>query len=158
MELLAQQYEYVKGARHALFAYCQAMDNADLFKKVAAFNGSTISELLLHIANAYISWLENFGLGGTLSFYENGNVKDLEEIRILYEQVDLFVLEFLKKYSDDYRRSLTREIKRKGITLTLTPLQLFTHVITHEFHHKGQILTMSRTLGYIPVDTDVIRT
>jgi uncharacterized damage-inducible protein DinB len=70
----------------------------------------------------------------------------------------MFVLEFLKKYSDDYRRSLTREIKRKGITLTLTPLQLFTHVITHEFHHKGQILTMSRTLGYIPVDTDVIRT
>ncbi len=62
-ELLILQYENIKGARHALFAYCQSMDNADLFKKVAAFNDSTISDLLLHNANTYISWLENFGLG-----------------------------------------------------------------------------------------------
>ena len=156
-ELLILQYENIKGARHALFDYCQSMDNADLLKKVPAFNESCISDMLLHIANTYISWLENFGLGGTLPFYENDDIKELKEIKILYEQVDLFVHEFLKKYSDDYMRSLTREIKRKGITLTLTPLQLFTHVITHEFHHKGQILTMSRILGYIPVDTDVIR-
>ena len=157
-ELLIQQYENIKGARHALFAYCESMDNADLFKKVEAFNDSTISDLLLHSGNTYISWLENFGLDGTLPFYENDDIKELKEIKILYEQVDLFVHEFLKKYSDDYMRSLTREIKRKGITLTLTPLQLFTHVMTHEFHHKGQILTMSRLLGYVPADTDVIRT
>jgi uncharacterized damage-inducible protein DinB len=35
--------------------------------------------------------------------------------------------------------------------------QIFTHVITHEFHHKGQILSLSRHLGYTPVDTDIIR-
>jgi uncharacterized damage-inducible protein DinB len=156
-KLLVLQYKNIRGARHALFTYCESMDNADLFKKVAAFNDSCISDMLLHIANTYISWLENLGLGGTLPFHENGDVKELKEIKILFEQADLFVNEFLKKYSDDYMRSLTREIKRKAITLTLTPLQLFTHVITNEFHHKGQILTMSRILGYIPVDTDVIR-
>ncbi len=37
------------------------------------------------------------------------------------------------------------------------PLKLFTHVITHEFHHKGQILSLSRHLGYVRVDTDIIR-
>ncbi|MCB0640529.1 MAG: ATP-binding cassette domain-containing protein, partial [Phaeodactylibacter sp.] len=36
-------------------------------------------------------------------------------------------------------------------------LKLFTHVITHEFHHKGQVLSFSRHLGYTPVDTDVLR-
>jgi uncharacterized damage-inducible protein DinB len=35
--------------------------------------------------------------------------------------------------------------------------KLFTHTITHEFHHKGQILTLSRQLGYTPVDTDIMR-
>jgi len=39
--------------------------------------------------------------------------------------------------------------------VTATPLQLFTHVLTHEFHHKGQIMTMCRILGYTPVETDV---
>jgi len=157
LELLVQQYETIKGARGALFTYCKSMDRADLFKKVEDFNNSFISDMLLHIANAYISWLENFGLGGTVPFHEYGDVKELQEIILFFEQVDLFVHAFLKTYSDDYMRVLTREIKRKGITLSLTPLQLYTHVITHEFHHKGQVLTMSRLLGYIPVDTDVIR-
>ncbi|MCB0535444.1 MAG: hypothetical protein KDD14_24780 [Saprospiraceae bacterium] len=37
------------------------------------------------------------------------------------------------------------------------PLRLFTHIVTHEFHHKGQILSLSRHLGYTPVDTDIMR-
>jgi uncharacterized damage-inducible protein DinB len=157
-QLLAAQYEDIKGARQALFAYCKSMKSEDPFKKIATFNNNCISDMLVHNINTYISWLENFGLDGAMPFHANEDVKSLKEIKILFEQVDLFVNEFLKKYSDDYMQSLTREITRKGITLTLTPLQLFTHVITHEFHHKGQILTMSRVLGYIPVDTDVIRT
>jgi uncharacterized damage-inducible protein DinB len=97
-------------------------------------------------------------MDGTMPFYENGDVENLNDIKLLFEQVDFIVQEFLEKYSDDYQVSLTKTIPRKGIKLILTPLQLFTHVITHEFHHKGQILTMSRLLGYIPADTDVIRT
>jgi hypothetical protein len=95
-ELLVLQYENVKGARHALFDYCEGMDNADLFKKVEVFNDTCISDLLLHTANTYISWLENYGLGGTQPFHENGDVRKLKEIKILYGQVDLFVNEFLK--------------------------------------------------------------
>ncbi|RZL05047.1 MAG: hypothetical protein EOO89_27250 [Pedobacter sp.] len=34
---------------------------------------------------------------------------------------------------------------------------IFTHVITHEFHHKGQSMTMSRLLGHTPPDTDILR-
>lgn len=37
------------------------------------------------------------------------------------------------------------------------PLKIFTHVITHGFHHKGQILSLNRHLKYAPVDTDIIR-
>ena len=35
--------------------------------------------------------------------------------------------------------------------------RLFTHVVTHEFHDKGQILSLTRHLGFVPVDTDVMR-
>ncbi|RZK68975.1 MAG: hypothetical protein EOO92_22520, partial [Pedobacter sp.] len=38
-----------------------------------------------------------------------------------------------------------------------TVTSLFTHVITHEFHHKGQIMSMMRLIGYIPPDADIIR-
>ncbi|TDH29325.1 hypothetical protein EXU57_00555 [Segetibacter sp. 3557_3] len=44
-----------------------------------------------------------------------------------------------------------------GTVSQATPLQVYTHVITPEFHHKGQVLTLSRQQGYIPADTDIIR-
>jgi len=91
-------------------------------------------------------------------FRNNDDIQSLDEIESLFEQVDEFVKNFLEKYSSDYERPFTKTIAHKGIPVTVMPLQLFTHVITHEFHRKGQILTMSRLLGYTPVDTDVIRT
>ncbi|HTD40563.1 MAG TPA: DinB family protein [Mucilaginibacter sp.] len=157
-QLLLSQYEIVKGARHALFTYCETMHDDDIFKKVVAFNNSSISDLLVHNANTYISWVDNFGMDGACSFYTNDDVTSLNDIKLIFDVIDMIVNNFLKKYNDDYLQPQTRHIARKGITFTLTPLQLFTHVITHEFHHKGQMLTMSRLLGYIPVDTDAIRT
>ena len=155
-ELLSAQYELVKGARGALFTYC-ATTGEDFFKPVPTFNDNSIRDLWVHIANTYISWLDNFALDGTRTFYDNEEVQTLYQIKTIFDDVDLIVNDFLGKYRDDYLSSVTKHIARKGITLTLSPLQLFTHVITHEFHHKGQILTMSRLLGYTPVDTDVIR-
>lgn len=47
--------------------------------------------------------------------------------------------------------------KLEGVERHVTSLELFSHVITHEYHHKGQVLSISRHLGYTPVDTDIIR-
>jgi len=157
-QLLLSQYDLIKSARHALFSYCENIAPADLFKKVETFNNSCIIDLLVHNANTYTGWLQNFGLDAAVPSYESSNIKNLAEVEQIFEGVDLFVADFLQKYSDNYEDNVTKIVKHRGTTATLTPLELFTHVITHEFHHKGQILTMSRVLGYIPVDTDVIRT
>ena len=157
-QLLLSQYELIKSARHALFSYCDNMAQADLFKKVDAFNNNCIIDLLVHNANTYIHWLKNFGLDGTVPFHESEAIKDLKDIDTLYETVDILVSDFLDGYRSGYEQSITKKTPRRDVVITVTPLQLFTHVITHEFHHKGQILTMSRLLGYTPVDTDVIRT
>lgn len=154
--LLSAQYELVKGARNALFTYC-ATTGEDFIKPVSTFNDNSIRDLLVHIANTYISWLDNFGLDGNRTFYGNEEGQTIYQIKTIFDEVDLIVNDFLEKYQDDYQSAMTKHIARKGITLTLSPLHLFTHVITHEFHHKGQILTMSRLLGYTPVDTDIIR-
>lgn len=155
-EILLDQYALVTGARGALFTYC-ATTGEDFLKPVATFNNNAIRDLLVHIANTYISWLDNFGLDGSRTFYANDEVQTLDQIKTIMDEVDLIVNDFLEKHKACYQSTITKHIARKGVTLTLSPLQLFTHVITHEFHHKGQILTMSRLLGYTPVDTDVIR-
>ena len=155
-ELLLDQYELVKGSRGALFAYC-ATTGEDFLKPVPTFNNNSIRDLLVHIINTYIGWIDNFALDGSRVFHGNEDAQRLYQIKTIFDEVDLIVNDFLEKYSEDYQSPMTKYIARKDITLTLLPLQLFTHVITHEFHHKGQILIMSRILGYIPVDTDIIR-
>jgi uncharacterized damage-inducible protein DinB len=52
---------------------------------------------------------------------------------------------------------ISAKVPGRDIQLTVTALELLTHVTTHEYHHKGQVLTISRQLGYTPVDTDLIR-
>lgn len=156
-QLLEAQYNEIKGARNALFAYCESMKPTDLFKPNQVFNDASIADLLVHNANTYISWINNFGLDGNSPFYKAESFKNLEEIKLLFEKVDQTMVDFLEKYKGDYEQPLTAKVKHRGFTLTETPLQLYTQAITHEFHHKGQIVTMSRLLGYTPVDTDVIR-
>ena len=156
-QLLMSQYELIKSARHALFAYCKSLGEGDLFKKVNTFNDNCIIDLLVHNANTYISWIGNLGLDAGEAFHEGNDIKNFEEIEQLFAKIDQFVSDFLEKYKNNYEQPFIKTIAHKGINVTVTPLQLFTHVITHEFHHKGQILTLSRLLGYMPVDTDAIR-
>jgi len=158
LQLLTSQYELIKGSRGVLFAYCERMKGGDLYKPVGEFNNSSIAGLLVHNANTYIGWVSNFGMNRNAPFYKAEDIKSLDEIKELFEKVNALVTEFLEKYAGDFEQPVTGMVKHRGFSTALSPLQLFTHVITHEFHHKGQILTMSRLLGYTPVDTDVIRT
>jgi uncharacterized damage-inducible protein DinB len=156
--LLQAQYNSVKSARQVLLNYCGSMENAGLFKQIAAFNNSSISSLLIHTANTYLHWLVFADREIPVNYFKEEDIKSISDIQSIYQQVDMAVNDFLTKYAGDYQQSFSKKLPARDKTITVTPLELFTHVITHEFHHKGQILTMSRQLGYIPVDTDVIRT
>ena len=153
---LLHQYQLILGAREALFNYCKTIKPDDLVQPLAAFNNETINSMLIHSANTYIGWLANYSLQQTRSFFDVEIYKELSAVQQAFEQVNLAVNDFLHHYTD--RIDVPVTFPKNNVPLTTTPLQLFTHIITHEFHHKGQILTMSRLLGYTPIDTDVIRT
>lgn len=63
--------------------------------------------------------------------------------------------DFLLNIEMDKVREL--EFELNGQQKNASILKLFTHVITHEFHHKGQIISLKRHLGYIPAVTDILR-
>lgn len=115
-----------------------------------------MGSLMRHVANTYLGWLVNFLQQEQRPYFTEDNHKNLAAIRSMFEQVNLVTNDFLLHHKDDITTPII--LPREGeAALTLTPMELFTHVITHEFHHKGQLANMSRQLGYIPVDTDVIR-
>jgi len=156
MEVLKQQYRIIKGSREVVLNYCQSIKFEDLTKSIESFNKNSVCYLLLHIANTYKFWLKRFTSGQEFEYFTEEKTKSVNDIRKAFNEVNTLVDEFLNKYSDR-NTPIEGEIFWLKKNMTYTVLQLFTHVITHEFHHKGQIMTMSRLLGYTPPDADVIR-
>lgn len=154
--LLLHQYTLITGAREALFAYCRSVDTQDFVRALPAFNGSSMQQLLLHVANTYIHWLSRFALNRDKPYFEANEGAGVDHIYTLFDEVNEEVHIFLDVLGDK-PFDLTQGKHRQGRTVKSTPVELFTHVVTHEFHHKGQIMSMSRQLGYVPVDSDVIR-
>ncbi|SDM34253.1 Uncharacterized damage-inducible protein DinB (forms a four-helix bundle) [Catalinimonas alkaloidigena] len=148
-------YQLVQSSRAALLRYCETLPPAALLQPLPSFNDSSMRDLMVHIANAYRHWLENFGLHQERPYFDPEACQTVEDLRALFMTSDQLVDEFMQTYEGRWSDVVINTIR--GKRLEITPLTLFTHVITHEFHHKGQILSMSRQLGYTPVDTDVIR-
>lgn len=151
------QYELIRGARTVLLDYCATLKPTDFTAPVSVCNNSSMRDLLVHVAGAYTVWLGEVGMARDVQRPVAAAVPDVSGVRALFAEVDALLTDFMHYYTSSWEEPLVFDFARQSRTLTLMPLQLFTHVVTHEFHHKGQVLSMSRQLGYTPVDTDVIR-
>jgi len=149
------QYDYVKSSRQVLLHYCKSISEIDFVTENSSFGRGSIRNLLVHIGNTYEFWIGRHALNFEMSFTPYNTVKDAAQAEALFLSIDSLITKFIDVYSGRYLEELAFEINDQK--QTATPLKLFTHVITHEFHHKGQILSLSRQLGYVPVDTDIIR-
>ena len=156
METLRQQYTLVQSARGALIDYLSGIPFQKLHQPVEAFNNKSVCYLLNHIAITYKSWLDEFALKNPLLMTDESGWQTMNDVKAFYLEADDATYKFLSSFNDE-QVIITGVKARQNIVLSLSVLQLFTHAITHEFHHKGQILTMTRLLGYTPVDTDIIR-
>lgn len=149
-----QQYEYIKDARKVLFDYCRTIKPEDFIDQNTSFGqGGSMRNLLLHNANCYAIWIGKRALGKDVVPAKAEDNKTMEDIERLFATTDAYMQEFIQNRLNDTEIVFERD----GITDAVLPFKLYTHVTTHEFHHKGQILSISRHLGYTPEDTDVIR-
>lgn len=155
-DVLTLQYELVKGSREALLQYCSHISPAHFIQPIDNFGHSSIRNLLVHVANSSLYWLSEYALQKPVSYGKPDALNTVNQIKPHFVVLDDLMEEFIQTFpnNDSVISGWVKWVKKD---LTVTPLQLYTHVITHIFHHKGQILSMSRHLGYTPVDTDVIR-
>jgi uncharacterized damage-inducible protein DinB len=152
---LTLQYDLVKQSREVLLQYCNTIAAKDFCAENSSFGRGSIRNLLVHIGNTYEFWLGKQALQKDIAFTAYEMVGSSAETRQLFQKIDALVEEFIARFSPDYLAEL--EVSINNIHVKASPLKLFTHVITHEYHHKGQLLSLSRHLGYTPVDTDVMR-
>lgn len=154
--ILFSQYNMVLDSRKALLDYCATISQEDFVRSSPHFGkGGSIRNMMVHICNTYQGWLSSFVEGRTAMELEHANIPTLGGCRDYFNLTDDLVLSFIRKYENNCLDVVKANFHDDQFETT--PLKLFTHVVTHEFHHKGQILSLTRLWGYTPVDTDILR-
>lgn len=155
MDVFITQYDWIQRSREALLGYCETLSPADYVKELEIFGGDSIRNLHVHVANCYRIWLGKRALGKSFPEIKPESVNEIQQMREVFRETDELVNEFLNEFKGKWNHTIQITLK-SGSTMEPTALWLFTHTITHEFHHKGQIVKIGRQLGYIPPDTDLI--
>ena len=151
-----EQYELVRESRAVLFNYCKTISESHFVTDTTLFGrGGSIRNLLVHIANTYEFWIAKHGLNKDVVFTSYNSVENIYSAIKLFGLVDNIMYEFIALIEKHGHKQINYQINE--VKNTADSFKLFSHVITHEFHHKGQILSLSRHFGYLPVDTDIMR-
>ncbi|RDU37165.1 damage-inducible protein DinB [Neobacillus piezotolerans] len=155
MDVFLTQYDWIKRTRESLFRYCETLPPSDYVKELDNFGGDSIRNLHSHVADCYRVWLGSRALGKSHQKIKPESINNVLEMREVFRKIDILVGEYLNEFKGKWDQTIPVSF-HSGDSAEITALWLFTHTITHEFHHKGQIVKIGRQLGYIPPDTDLI--
>ncbi|PDY46806.1 DinB family protein [Bacillus pseudomycoides] len=160
LDVLKQQYSFIRSTREILFTFLEEIPLQKLHSTVPNFGSGSIIKTHIHVADCYRYWLGSFAFNqrrADFSFATDYEIEhsNVEKVRARFELADEIVKRFLDEFNARWFENIANEVKWQKEPWSTTPLWLLTHTETHEFHHKGQIVSMARHLGYIPPNTDL---
>jgi uncharacterized damage-inducible protein DinB len=138
-----------------LFAHAATLGGEDFVRPLAGFGQASVRDQLVHIV-----------------FVEEAWIKALQGIRYQPWRPDDFrSLATIVPAKDSVRRATAAYLERLGESELNAPVQpgeqwagpprspafIIQHIVTHSFHHKGQVVAMCRILGHSAPDTDLQR-
>jgi uncharacterized damage-inducible protein DinB len=155
VEGLLSMYAWVVQTRAVLHGFLAKVPWEILAREVPTLGHGSVRNLLIHIASVYRWWMEGMVEGLEMPQMEGGQYASLQAVQAEFAGIDRVVRKFLREHEGSMDRPRRYPVPWDENPVTVTPRWLFTHVVTHEFHHKGQIVTITRELGYPPVETDL---
>jgi len=149
-------HEWTHASLTLLLNHLSTIPAAEYAKEVPGFGFPTIHAQVIHILNCEGFWIQTLQ---ACPFIDQDPAKWLtvSDARVLRTEVSGRTLDYLSRLSEQDLNAPTELHFADGDVAVRTPALVLHHVLTHAFHHKGQIVTMCRILGYPAPDTDMNR-
>ena len=148
-------YAWVVQTRAVLHAFLATVPWATLSRESPTLHHGSVRNLLAHTVSMYRWWLDCCVKGLEMPQVEGSQHASLATLQAEFAGVDRMVRKFLRDHEGSLDTLRRYPVPWDAKPFAATPRWLFTHAVTHEFHHKGQIVTIVRQLGYQPVETDL---
>jgi uncharacterized damage-inducible protein DinB len=148
----------VHGWTHAslnlLLDHLSSIPETDYTKLLPAVGLPTLREQVIHIFNCEGFWIHT--LQGLPHVDRNAaECPAIADARLLEQEVSRRTHAYLSELTDQQLNSGTELHFSDGDSAVRTPALILHHVLTHAFHHKGQIVAMCRALGHPAPGTDL---
>ncbi len=156
VESLRTIYDWVRQTREVLLKHCESLPPELYTKELPNVGHGSIRTLQVHDFDVYNGWLLEFARQKQCENPNRVDYPNVAAVRKGFAGADSVGESFLSEFANELDKPLTRPHPSFPDGLTVTPRWLFTHTITHEFHHKGQITDICRHLGHPSGDTDLI--
>jgi uncharacterized damage-inducible protein DinB len=147
-------YDWTHASLTLLLNHLSAIPATDYAKEVPGFGFPTVRAQVIHILNCEGFWIHTLQ---AIPFDDQdpANWPSVSDARLLQSQVSMRTLNYLSRLSEQNLIAPTQLHFPDGDVAVRTPALILHHILTHAFHHKGQIVSMCRILGYPAPDTDL---
>lgn len=146
---------YNRWMNENVFSTCAAIPEADRRKDMGAFFGS-IHKTLDHIFYGDKAWLNRFTgkpVGVDIGEELHDSFAGLRKAR---QAMDNTIVEWADGLDSQWLKADFRYTSNvDGKTRVLPAWMLVTHMFNHQTHHRGQVTTLMKQLGYDPGVTDL---
>jgi uncharacterized damage-inducible protein DinB len=136
--------------------HLSTMPANDYSTELPGFGFRTLREQVIHIFNCEGFWVHTLqGLR-----YANRTPEECPAVadgRLLKTELSQSNIAYLSTLTNQQLNADAELHFSDGDVAVRTPALILHHVLTHAFHHKGQIAAMCRALGHPMSDTDLNR-
>jgi len=156
MEVLALYKQVEEYARPRMLQNLAQLSPEEFVRELPGIAWGSIRNCLVHIPGAENHWIKRVLQGRveeTLGRPEDYH--SVEAVRARWEEVAAETKRFLGTFTAEQLTEI-RPYQWRGETMHLRADFVVLHILTHEFHHKGQLMMALRSLGYGVEETDLL--
>jgi uncharacterized damage-inducible protein DinB len=148
-------HDWTHATLSILLKHLEGLPTAEYTKTMEGFGLLSIRNQVVHMLECETRWVSR-AQGRAFSYFDPAMYPAVADARDLQQKVVRETLAYLRSINEE---QLNQEIALhlpEGESISRTPGGLLHHVLTHAFHHKGQIVAMCRTLGHSAPNTDLV--
>ena len=135
-----------------LFDHLATLSPDDYTKELPGFGYPSVRAQVVHLLGCEIRWLSRI-LSLPQRDWDPAQWPAVPDARALQSEAQAMTLAYLAQLSEQQLNTPIHIPFPQVHDLTRTPALILHHMLTHAFHHKGQIVAMCRTLGHPAPDT-----
>jgi uncharacterized damage-inducible protein DinB len=127
---------------------------ADFVRELQGFGFASVRDQLAHLLGAEERWVHRLQ-SLPMPKWVNADYQTAESIRPAKARVKAATVAYLDRLPESELNATLAHRPPNWNGDLRSPAFILHHVITHAFHHKGQVVAMCRLLGHPAPDTDM---